>query len=171
MRIVIDKDVSEVQLLQEAYEKKMPKFKVRAVNSDDKFIYAKDLKRIDEACNAVYDLAFDPAFDDCEQELVVVSEGNERILWSSDEKTLVSESVFNEEEAGGTGAAAGGEKKQGFWSKLGDKAKKALQGLGKAMNFIGTLTKNFSKDMLNKWRNAGYFTKQGEITGLGLKVM
>lgn len=33
MRIVIDKDISEVKLLQEAYEKKMPTYKVMAVNS------------------------------------------------------------------------------------------------------------------------------------------
>lgn len=64
----------------------------------------------------------------------------------------------------------GGEKK-GFFAKFGGAAKKALSGLEKAFNFIGTLTKNFSKDMLTKWRNAGYFTKQGEITGIGYKVM
>jgi hypothetical protein len=154
MRIVIDKDVSEVQLLQEAYEKSRPTYKVRAVNNDDKFIYAKDLKRINEACEVVYDIAFDSAFDDCESEIVELSNGKERVIWSSDAKVVVSESVLAGEE---------GEKK-GFWAGLGEK-------LGKTMNFIGTFTKNFSKDMLAKWRNAGYFTKDGQITGLGLKVM
>lgn len=60
MKIVIDKDVSEVKLLQEAYEKKMPTYKVMAVNKDDKFVYAKDLRRINEACDAACDVAFDP---------------------------------------------------------------------------------------------------------------
>jgi hypothetical protein len=38
-------------------------------------------------------------------------------------------------------------------------------------NAISSLTKNFSKDMLSKWRDAHYFTKDGLITGLGFKVM
>ena len=113
MRIVIDKDVSEVKLLQESFEKSRPTYKVRAVNKDDKFVYAKGLKNINEACGAVYDVVFDPAFDDCEQEIVEVCEGKERILWSSDDKVLVQESVWQEagENTGGkqgadaTGAA------------------------------------------------------------------
>ena len=96
MRIIIDKDISEVKLLQESFEKSRPTYKVMAVNKDDKFVYAKDLKRINEACDAVYDVVFDPAFDDCEQEIVEVCEGNERIIWSSDSKVLVQESVWQE---------------------------------------------------------------------------
>jgi hypothetical protein len=104
MRIIIDKDIAEVQLLQEAYEKDMPTYKVRAVNQYDKFVYAKDLKKINEACDAVYDIVFDPAFDDCQQEIVEVCEGKERIIWSSDNKTLVQESVWQEaEKAQGAG--------------------------------------------------------------------
>ena len=101
MRIIIDKDIPEVKLLQEAYEKSLPTYKVRAVNKNDKFIYAKDLKRINEACDAVYDVVFDPAFDDCEQEIVEVCEGKERIIWSSDDKVLVQESVWQEADTNG----------------------------------------------------------------------
>lgn len=111
MRIVIDKDVSEVKLLQESYEKMMPTYKVRAVNKDDKFIYAKGLKNINEACAAVYDVVFDPAFDDCEQEIVEVCEGNERIIWSSDSKVLVQESVWQEAGKNANGNKNGGGKK------------------------------------------------------------
>ena len=163
MRIVIDKDVSEIKLLQESFEKSRPTYKVRAVNKDDKFIYAKDLKRIDEATTAVFDVAFDPAFSDCHSEIIEVSEGVERTIWSSDEKTMVVESAFVSEEGEE-------DEKKGFWAKLGDKAKGALKGLGKAFNFVGTLTKNFSKDMLKKWRDAKYFTKDGQLSGLGYKV-
>ena len=48
---------------------------------------------------------------------------------------------------------------------------KALDGLKKGMNIVGAMTKQFSKDMLKKWREAGYFNKEGRITGLGYKVM
>ena len=174
MRIVIDKDVSEVKLLQESYEKMMPTYKVRAVNKDDKFIYAKGLKNINEACAAVYDVVFDPSFDDCEQENVEVCEGNERIIWSSDSKVLAQESVWQEADKN----ADAGQNKGGFWDKVKGAAKavggavgNALKGLAKGLDIVGAMTKQFSKDMLKKWREAGYFNKEGRITGLGYKVM
>ena len=43
MRIVIDKDVSEIQLLNEAYLKTKPKYKVIAVENGEKFVYGKEL--------------------------------------------------------------------------------------------------------------------------------
>ena len=46
MRIVIDKDVSEIQMLNESWKKDRPTFKVLAVNKYDKFVYAKNLKTI-----------------------------------------------------------------------------------------------------------------------------
>ena len=64
-----------------------------------------------------------------------------------------------------------GEKKKGFWDKVKGAAKGALDKLKGAWNITKQLTGQFSKDMLNKWRNAHYFTKEGKITGLGYKVM
>ena len=64
-----------------------------------------------------------------------------------------------------------GEKKKGFWDKVKGAAKGALDKLKGAWNVTKQLTGQFSKDMLNKWRNASYFTKDGKITGLGYKVM
>jgi hypothetical protein len=46
MRIVIDKDVSEIQKINESWKKDRPTFKVLAVNKYDKFVYAKNLKTI-----------------------------------------------------------------------------------------------------------------------------
>lgn len=46
MRIVIDKDVSEIQQLNESWKKDRPTYKVLAVNKYDKFVYAKGLKTI-----------------------------------------------------------------------------------------------------------------------------
>mgnify|MGYP003371492273 CR=1 FL=1 len=87
----------------------------------------------------------------------------------------MKESVWQEADAN---AGNGQPQKKGFFDKVKGAAKKvggaisgALKGLGKALDFIGTLTKNFSKDMLSKWRDAGYFTKDGQITGLGWKLM
>ena len=196
MRIVIDKDCSEIQLLNESYEleKMLPDYKVLAVEADgEKFIYAKGLK-INEATEAVYDLAFDPNFDGCQSEIVEIDkQGNERIVWSSDTKVQVCESVLADEAApaGGNNKAGGnkkagnnkkdaktGQNKPGFWDKVkgaakavGDAAKKALDGLSKGLNIVGAMTKQFSKDALTKWREGGLFNKEGRITGLGYKVM
>lgn len=63
------------------------------------------------------------------------------------------------------------DKIKGAAGKLADGAKKALDGLKKGLNIVGAMAKQFSKDMLKKWREAGYFNKDGRITGLGYKVM
>lgn len=155
MRIVIDKDFNQRTLLQESYEKTKPTYKVCATNSEDRFVYATNLKNINEAVDATYDLAFDPIFDDCKYEICECLNGKEREVWTSDGGILIKES----------------DEEGGFWSKLGNAAKKALDGLKKGINVVGAMTKQFSKDMLKKWREAGYFNKQGYITGLGYKVM
>ena len=79
MRIVIDKDYCERKLLQESYEAKKPTYGVRAVNPYDKFIYAKGLKNINEAVESVYDLAFDPLFDECYSEIVECVDGKDEL--------------------------------------------------------------------------------------------
>ena len=163
MRLVIDKDISEVKLLQESWEKSKPTYKVVAVNEADRFVYAKGLKSINEAVDAVYESAWDGAFDDCHKEIVEIVGESEKTIFSTNDKVQVCESVLFPE-------AEDGEKK-GLWDKIKGGAKKALDGLKKGLNIVSAMTKQFSKDMLNKWRNAGYFTKQGEITGLGYKVM
>lgn len=85
MRLVIDKDISEIQLLQEAYEKNKPSYMVMAVENGEKFVYGKKLT-INEVRNAVYDLAFDPMFGDVNVEIVnESSNGNQELIWSSDE--------------------------------------------------------------------------------------
>ena len=148
MRIVIDKDFNQRKLLQESYEKTKPTYKVCATNSDDRFIYATNLKNINEAVDATYDLVFDPIFDDCKYEICECSNGKEREVWTSDGGILIKES----------------DEEGGFWSKFGNAFKKTI-------DVVGAMTKQFSKDMLKKWREAGYFNKQGYITGLGYKVM
>ena len=94
MRIVIDKDYSERKLLQEAYEKELPTYKVLAVESDgEKFVYGKGLL-VNEVSNALENLAEDGAFKGCKAEVVECSfdgKTNKKI-WSSDEKTLFEES-------------------------------------------------------------------------------
>lgn len=214
MRIVIDKDYPEIQKINESFqlEKLLPTYKVRAVEADgEKFVYAKGLKKINEATDAVYDLAFDPTFDGCHYEIVEVERsGNERLLFSSDSKAIVTESVLMEADNAGNGGgnaggnngggnnggntapnkeqkAAGdtsakdaktGQNKKGLWDKVKGAAKSvggaigtALKGLANGLDIVGAMTKQFSKDMLKKWREAGYFNKEGRITGLGYKVM
>lgn len=167
MRIIIDKDIAEIQLLQEAYEKDMPTYKVLAVENGERFVYGKKLT-INEAKNAVYDLAFDPMFGDVNAEIVnESSNGNQELIWSSDENQMVSEANNNKNAKGGNKDQKGG----GLWDKIKGAAKGALEKLKGAWNVTKQLTGQFSKDMLNKWRNAHYFTKDGQITGLGYKVM
>ena len=174
MRITIDKDSSERQVLQESYEEKLPTYVVKAVNENDKFIYAKGLKSINEAVNATYDIIWDKAFDDCSYEIHESVNGKDKAIWSSKDGILVSESEVVDEanpKANSKGKAGAGTGDKGFFAKLGDKAKGILDGLKKGINIVGAMTKQFSKDMLKKWREAGYFNKQGYITGLGYKVM
>ena len=171
MRIVIDKDVSEIKLLQEAYEKRFPTYKVLAVETDgEKFVYAKDLKRIDEAVDAVYDVFWDRNFDNCQTRIVEVFGESQNVIWSSDEKVKVCESVLFTE---ANNNKNNNNKKQGggLWDKIKGAAKGALEKLKGAWNITKLLVGQFSKDMLSKWRDAHYFTKDGQITGLGYKVM
>ena len=146
MKIVIDKDISEIQLLQEAYEKNRPSYKVIAVENGETFVYGKQLT-FNEARNAVFDLAFDPQFN---AEVALVSEKGDETIWESSGKSIVTEGVLD---------------------SIKGAAKGALEKLKGAWNITKQLTSQFSKDMLNKWRNAHYFTKDGQITGLGYKVM
>lgn len=131
MRIVIDKDYPQIRLLQESYEKKLPTFKVKAVNESDKFVYARDLVSIDEATKAALDLAWDKAFQDCEGEIVMVAEGKEHTIWSSAGKVVVAEGVFGD-----------------FISKLGDVFKKALGGLSKGWGKVKDGIKKMGNDAL-----------------------
>lgn len=94
MRLVIDKDVSEVQLLQESWEKSKPTYKVVAVNEKDNFVYAKGLKSIHEAVDAVYDVAWDGNYDDCHKQIVEVIGESEKVIFSTNEKVQVCESVL-----------------------------------------------------------------------------
>lgn len=167
MRIVIDKDCSEIQVLNESYmgEKMLPKYKVMAVEADgEKFVYAKGLK-FDEATETVYDLAWDDNFQGCQAEIVESTADGDNIIWSSDEKTMVVESsVMNEKFWGKDGALAN------FFKGVGDKAKKALDGLKNGWKSLTDLIGKWSKDRLSKWRDAAYINKEGQLTGLGYKV-
>ena len=192
MRIEIDKDISEIKLLQESWEKSKPTYKVVAVNEVDRFVYAKGLKSINEAVDATYEAAWDGAFDDCHKEIVEVIGESEKTIFSSNEKVKVYESVLfseaaapkkggNAQKGGGKNAAKDaktGQNKPGMWDKIKGAAGKvasaassALQKLKGGLDIVGAMTKQFSKDMLKKWREAGYFNKEGRITGLGYKVM
>lgn len=44
MRIELDKDISEIKLLQESWEKSRPTYKVLAIENGEKFVYGKDLR-------------------------------------------------------------------------------------------------------------------------------
>ena len=69
MRLVIDKDYSERKLLQEAYENKLPTYKVLAVESDgEKFVYGKGLL-VNEVSRALENLAKDGVFKRCRSEV------------------------------------------------------------------------------------------------------
>ena len=161
MRIVIDKDVSEIQLLQESWEKSKPTYKVVATNESDEFVYAKGLKKVTEAVNAVYDVAWDDKFNDCKTKIVEVVGESENVIWSSDPKVQVCESVLVKEadEGGnqnggdngggdqGGGNNGGGDKngdtsakdaktgqnKKGFFGKLKDAAKSVGDATKKAL--------------------------------------
>ena len=104
MRLVIDKDISEIQLLQEAYEKSRPSYTVMAVENGEKFVYGKKLT-FNEARETICDLAFDPLFgNDVDAEIVeVVSESSPRTIWASDQKTIVKESAMFEADNGNNG--------------------------------------------------------------------
>ena len=90
MRIVIDKDVSEIQQLNESWKKDRPTYKVLAVNEDDKFVYAKGLKTINEAVKSVYDIKMQPIFDDCQPEIYEITSKGQELLWSGKDD-IVSE--------------------------------------------------------------------------------
>ena len=95
MRIVIDKDWSDIQLLQENYEKKLPAYKVLAVESTgEKFIYGRELIAQDVS-SAIKQLGSDSTFKDCQVQVVECSQpdGKERIVWTSKgkKKNIVKE--------------------------------------------------------------------------------
>ena len=169
MRIIIDKDISEIHLLNESYRKTMPTYKVVALENGEKFVYGKELA-FTEATATVCDLAFDPSFGkDCEAEIMAVVGESETPIWSSSQDLMVEakKAAPAKKNAGDGGGSGGG----GLWDKIKGAAKGALDKLKGAWNITKAMTSQFSKDMLNKWRNAHYFTKDGQITGLGYKVM
>ena len=165
MRIEIDKDISEIQLLQESWEKSKPSYKVVAVNETDRFVYAKDLKTIKEATDAVYAAYNDNAFSDCNIEIVGSAMGEEGTIWSSDDKALVSESTrFDEKFFGKDGALAK------FFGAAADKMKSAFDGFKKAFGNMAEITKNFAKDKLDKFRLSKCTNDKNQMTGYGFKV-
>ena len=100
MRIVIDKDVSEIQKINESWKKDRPTFKVLAVNKYDKFVYAKNLKRVDEAVDALREMIHDEAFYDCQPEVYEVRQAGERMIWSSQQTVNESSTELVEEGLG-----------------------------------------------------------------------
>lgn len=154
MRLVIDKDFDQIQTFNESWAKSRPTYKVKAVSAEDKFVYAKDLKTITEAKNAVLDLAWDSVFEDCVAEIDVVSEGKEMPVWSSDGKVVVTEGAFGD-----------------FFKSLGDGMKKALNSLGKAFKNVKDGIAKMGNEALNALRGASYITKDNKMTGVGYKAM
>ena len=146
MRIVIDKDVSEIQLLQESWERGLPTYKVLAIESDgEKFVYGKELVQ-ENVVDAVQSLIGDDNFKGCNVEVVECSRDGKsaKTVWASDEKTLVSESTMFSE---------------GFLDAL----KKLWSGVTEWLN------NKFGK-FFDKWKQAKYVTKDWQLTGLGYKV-
>lgn len=89
------------------------------------------MKRINEACDAVYELAFDSNFDDCEYEIVGIIGESESVIWSSDENSLVVEANKPAQKGGGKNAAKDaktGQNKPGFWDKVKGAAGKLADG-------------------------------------------
>lgn len=149
MRIVIDKDYQDVQLLNEAYKKGLPTYKVLAVEADgEKFVYGKGLL-LKEVADSMKGLAYDTAFDGCQAEIVECTKAGEHVVWSSDEKSMVVESqIVNE----------------GFLDWL-----KGL-GAGIADLFKNNPITKWFKDKAEEWRKNNYITKDDQLTGLGYKI-
>lgn len=144
MRLVIDKDYPEIQILQESYEKNKPSYKVLAVENGEKFVYGKGLK-FNEARNTLFDLAVDENFDVQSVEISECVGESEKIIWSSDEKTLVQESTMVKE--------GFGDWLSGVWKSIKDTVSK------------------FNKNVVDWWRKNKYIDKQNRLTGIGYKVM
>ena len=156
MRIVIDKDYQDIQLLNEAYEKKLPTYKVLAVESDgEKFVYGKGLL-LNEVSNALESLAEDGAFKGCKAEVVECSfDGkSSKTVWASDEKTVVEESTIIGEGKG--------------WDAFVAKMKKI--GAGIATLFADNPITKYFKDKITEWKKNNYITNDNELTGLGYKI-
>lgn len=132
MRIVIDKDVSEIQKINESWKKDRPTFKVLAVNKYDKFVYAKDLKRVYEAVSAVSDMLHEEAFYDCQPEVYEVRQAGERMIWSFQQTINESSNDLVEEGL-----------------PFGDFFKK-----------LGTKLTQFGQNTLNAWRKSSYINKK-----------
>ena len=58
MRLVIDKDISEIQVLNESWKRSKPTYKVLAVENGEKFVYGKGLT-FKEAKDTLFELAVD----------------------------------------------------------------------------------------------------------------
>lgn len=165
MRIVIDKDVSEIQKINESWKKDRPTYKVLAVNKYDKFVYAKELNTFKEATDAAYGAYNDAAFSDCRLEMVESFKGKDCTIWSSDSKVVVSESVlFNEKFFGKDGTLSK------FFGGAAEKMKSALNGFKKAFGNMAEITKNFAKDKLDKFRRSKCTNDKNQMTGYGFKV-
>ena len=157
MRIVIDKDVSEIQLLNEAYKRSNKRYKVLAVENGEKFVYGKGLL-LNEVSSALEKLSEDDMFKGCSANVVECSKDGrkENIIWDSDSRTMVSESTMYSE----------GWKEA--WHKFADGAKRAAAALGDI--FKNNPITKFFKDKIEEWKKNNYITNDNELTGLGYKI-
>lgn len=144
MRLIIDKDYPEIQLLQEAYEKQRTSYKVLAVENGEKFVYGKGLT-FNEAKDTLFSLAVDENFNVSEAEICECTPVCEKTIWSSDSKTVVSESTLARE--------GFGDWLSGVWKSIKDSISK------------------FNKGVVDWWRKNKYIDKENRLTGLGYKVM
>ena len=158
MRIVIDKDYPDIQKLNEAYKKKLPSYKVLAVEADgEKFVYGRGLL-VEEVSTALETLANDGMFKGCNAEVVECSfdKKSSKTVWASDAKTIITEgTVYNE-----------GWKD--IWNKVATGAKKAAAALGDL--FKNNPITKFFKDKMEEWKKNNYITNDNELTGLGYKI-
>lgn len=157
MRIVIDKDYPDRKLLQEAYEKKLPTYKILAVESDgEKFVYGKELL-VNEVGNVLDALQGDQVFKGCQAEVVECSyDGKKKTsVWESTQKSIVTESGM-------------AEKWKNAWNAMRDAVKETAHGLVELFK-DNPITKYF-KNKIEEWRKGNYITDNDELTGLGYKV-
>lgn len=153
MRIVIDKDVSEIQQMNESWKKDRPTYKVLAVNESDKFVCAKGLKTVNEAVNSVYDIKMQSIFDDCHPEVYEVTSKGQELLWSG-RPEIVSEAGENNKK----NATASDKEKVMSKNKAG--------WFGKFVDW----TKGLGGDIARRIMGANYMTKTGDMTGMGYMI-
>ena len=154
MRIVIDKDVSEIQKMNESWKKDRPTYKVLAVNESDKFVYAKGLKTVNEAVNSVYDIKMQSIFDDCHPEVYEVTSKGQELLWSG-RPEIVSEAAENNNKKNATTS-----------DKEKVMSKNKAGWFGKFVDW----TKGLGGDISRKIMGANYMTKTGDMTGMGYMI-